>query len=300
MNDYKILIVDDEFEELNIIVSFLVEAFPTYRILNASDGKMAWQMVKKHQPQLVLTDWDMPELNGLQLTQLIKSVDAYQNIPVILMTGSMTSSQDLKVALETGTIDYIRKPLDFIELKARMNSALQLFKAQRANQQQHEVIQRLLKEDKERLEQEVATKSRKLTTSTLLAAEKNDLLQRVERELKEVSPLLAAHSSKQRVIQLLTKELATQNRIEKSWDDFKLHFEEVHPHFYQELKSLGASLTNQDLKLAAYLKLNLENKEIAALLGVNAASIRTATYRLKKKLQLSEEVLIREFIRQLG
>lgn len=242
----------------------------------------------------------MPEVDGLQLTQLIKSVDNLKNTPVILMTGSMTSSNDLKTALEMGTIDYIRKPLDFIELKARMSSALHQYKTQLENEQQHETIQRLLKADKERLKLEVDAKSRKLTTATLLTAEKNELLNRIEEELKGISPLLNAHPSKQRVIKSIVKELASQNRMEKSWDDFNLHFEEVHPNFYKELKAHNSSLTNLDLKLSAYLKIGLENKEIASLLGINTGSVRTSTYRLKKKLKLEEAESIRDFILQIG
>lgn len=56
MDKNTILVVDDEFEELNMLVSFLVEAFPTYRIINASNGKTAWKLVKEHGPHMVLTD----------------------------------------------------------------------------------------------------------------------------------------------------------------------------------------------------------------------------------------------------
>lgn len=300
MNEGSILIIDDQFEELNMIISFLVEAFPNYQLLNAPNGKVGWQMIKEHKPQLVLTDWEMPELNGIQLTQLIKSVDQLKEIPVILMTGSMTSSHDLKTALETGTIDYIRKPIDFIELKARMQSALRMFKAQQEIERQHQVIQDMLKADKERLSLEIDTKARKLSTNTLLTAEKNELLAKVNKELIEIAPLLTDHPSKQRVIQSLIKELKSQNRLDSSWDDFKLHFEEVHPRFFQELKAQSDQLTAQDLKISAYLKLGLGNNEIASLLNITTASVRKSTYRLKKKLELDEETSIRDFINGLG
>lgn len=300
MNNGSILVVDDQFEELNLIITFLLEAFPDYKLFDATNGKMGWEIIKEHRPDLVLTDWDMPELNGVQLIQLMKGFDHLKDIPVIVVTGTMTTSDDLKQALDIGSIDYVRKPIDFVELKARVQSALRMYHAHKKIQEQHEMIQSMLQADKDRLSLEVETKARKLSTLTLFAAEKNNLLIRVEQKLIDIIPLLNLHSSEQQDIKVLVRELKRQGQLDSGWEAFKLQFEEVHPRFFQDLKLHCANLTAQDLKISAYLKLRLDNKEIASLLNITTASVRKSTYRLKKKLALDEDASIRDFIHQIG
>lgn len=121
-----ILIVDDEPENLQAIEDSFIKAGLTYTILKAPNGKIALSLAEKKQPDLMITDWDMPVVDGLTLIRQMKVSPKTNSIPVIMYTGVMTSSEDLNTALSAGAADYIRKPLDPVELIARTNSMLKL------------------------------------------------------------------------------------------------------------------------------------------------------------------------------
>ena len=88
--------------------------------------------------------------------------------------------------------------------------------------------------------------------------------------------------------------------IDNSWDTFRMHFDEVHPDFFNTLTSRHPTLSHKDLKLSAYLKMGLDNKQIAQLLNITPSSTRTALTRLKQKMGLEEEVNLRAMIGEMG
>ena len=126
MAEKKILIVDDESTHLEIIVDVLEEEGSVHRILQAFNGEVAFTIAEKEVPDLIITDWDMPQMDGIQLLYHLKSSEKTKDIPVIMCTGVMTSSENLETALNAGAVDYIRKPVDRIELVARTRANLRL------------------------------------------------------------------------------------------------------------------------------------------------------------------------------
>ena len=122
MKKHSILIVDDNPENLKTIADFITESELEVSIIKALDGKMACELAEKKLPNLIIMDWDLPEMNGIEAIKLLKSLESTKDIPVIMATGIMTSTKDLKTALEAGAVDYIRKPIDEIELIARVSS----------------------------------------------------------------------------------------------------------------------------------------------------------------------------------
>ncbi len=124
MRKHKILIVDDQAEQLESIVGIIENNINSYRILQAFDGKTAIKIAEKEIPDLIITDWEMPGMSGIELIKLLKSREKTQDIPVIMCTGVMTKSENLASSLKVGAVDYVRKPVDEIELPARINSML--------------------------------------------------------------------------------------------------------------------------------------------------------------------------------
>ena len=122
----KILIVDDQPDNLDAIVRFIEEDHSPYELLQALSAEIALSIAKKEIPDLIITDWEMPEMDGIDLIKALKSYKETKDIPVIMCTGVMLDSSDLKTALDAGAIDYIRKPIDKVELLARINSVLRL------------------------------------------------------------------------------------------------------------------------------------------------------------------------------
>ena len=93
------------------------------------------------------------------------------------------------------------------------------------------------------------------------------------------------------------KQVAHEHKL---WDDFKLYFERINPHFLAHLTKKFPLLTPIDLKYCCYLLMNMSNDDIKRLLGINQESVRTHKYRLKKKMFLPKEQDLQSFLRSVG
>jgi two-component system sensor histidine kinase/response regulator len=122
----KILILDDEVSHLEAIIDIIEDAGCNYEILSALSGKTALEITQKEMPNLIITDWEMPTMNGIEFIEQLKKNQTSIDIPVIMCTGIMTTSENLETALRVGAVDYIRKPVDKIELIARIKANLHL------------------------------------------------------------------------------------------------------------------------------------------------------------------------------
>lgn len=125
-SEKRILIVDDQIENVNAIFQMLEKAGVSNKISLATSAQQAYQVINKYKPDLIITDWEMPEVNGIDFIKELKEKDLTKNTPIIMCTGVMTSSKNLEIALEAGATDYIRKPVDEIELIARVKANLHL------------------------------------------------------------------------------------------------------------------------------------------------------------------------------
>ena len=84
--------------------------------------------------------------------------------------------------------------------------------------------------------------------------------------------------------------------MESNWQDFKLHFENVHTGFFTRINEKFSNLTPKDQKLCAYLRMNFNTKEIAQLMSITSGSAEISRIRLRKKLNLSKETNLVKFI----
>lgn len=125
-NIKKILIVDDEANNLQLIVESIEEIEQKYDILLANNAIKAISITKDEMPDLIITDWEMPGIDGIEYIRMVKRDEQIAHIPILMCTGVMVSSEHLKAALEAGALDFIRKPFDKIELNARLNSTMKL------------------------------------------------------------------------------------------------------------------------------------------------------------------------------
>ena len=270
------LIVDDQKEVIRAIAQEIRQKLPGFRIINAGNGAKGVEVAVKEHPDLILMDWEMPEMNGIEAIRALKNNPDTHDIPVVMATGQMTSSEDLQVALDAGAVDYVRKPIDFIELTARINTALRIA-------DQHKSIQQLL-------QSEIDLKNRKLSTTSMLIVEKNGLMQEFQNGLEELHHMIpdeAPDARKQ--LKTLRRRISHHLELDDSWETFKVHFDEVNPTFFDNLQKMSPDISHKDVKLCAYVKLGMDNKQIAQLLNISHASARTALFRLKKKLGLEQE-----------
>jgi len=153
-----------------------------------------------------------------------------------------------------------------------------------------EAIQRL---EKEKVKKELDYKKKEMTANGMYLAQKNNLISLVSKKLQELTPTLRVEDAKK--IKAIIDELGTKAH-DKTWDEFEKRFNEVHTDFYQRLSKKYPKLTAGELRLSGFLRLNMTNKEIAAITYQNVETIKTARYRLRKKLGLSREVNLVHFL----
>jgi DNA-binding CsgD family transcriptional regulator len=134
----------------------------------------------------------------------------------------------------------------------------------------------------EDLQEKLEINQRELASSTLYIVQKNEMLASLKTQIKELSKLYP--DKQQQELQDIESTLQDTLYLKADWEKFKLHFEQVHPHFFENLTTQHPSLTNNEIRLYAYFHIKLSTKEIAALLNIDPASVRRAKTRLYKKM----------------
>jgi two-component system chemotaxis response regulator CheY len=115
------LVVDDSRIMRNIVKNTLAELRIPCQFLESADGADALQKLLSHKVDLVLLDWNMPKLSGLDFLKKVRAIDVYKNLPIVMIT-SESARYDVVEALKQGASDYIIKPINekiFIEKVAR-------------------------------------------------------------------------------------------------------------------------------------------------------------------------------------
>ncbi|KQC00640.1 triple tyrosine motif-containing protein [Pedobacter sp. Hv1] len=155
--------------------------------------------------------------------------------------------------------------------------------------------QQITKLQKKQLEADVEFKNKELATTTMHLVQRGKLLSKIGDELL---PLVQQTTNKdtandiKKVIRLLNEA----KKLDSDWDQFAVHFDHVHANFLSNLKDKYPNLSPSDLKLCAYLKMNLSSKEIAQLLNITPRAVEVSRYRLRKKLALKPEVNLFDFL----
>jgi DNA-binding CsgD family transcriptional regulator len=152
----------------------------------------------------------------------------------------------------------------------------------------------LVKVRNERLQSEISYKSKELANTTFSIIKKNELLmeirEAVEKEVRSVSP--GQRESLLQIARLVDRNISN----DEDWKVFESNFEQAHEEFLYRIRDTYLNLTPGDLKLCAYLRMNLSTKKIALLLGITVRGVENHRYRLRKKLQLDREANLTEFL----
>lgn len=171
------------------------------------------------------------------------------------------------------------------------------------NQKEAEHIQKayiseasILKLKEEKYEAELNHKNQELLSATMHIAQKNELLKNVRQILDRLAKRAANDSELQHEIDSINKIVQQDANIEADWDRFIHNFDVVHDSFYRRLKERYPQLSQTDYKLCVYLRMNLSSKDIATLLNISLRSVETNRYRLRKKLELPNDVNLTDFL----
>lgn len=403
MNTARILLVEDEPINLRLYQTMLSEC--DCIIETASNGKECLEKVRICFPDLILMDWNMPVMDGVEALSKLKSDPVLKEIPVLMVTGIMTSSEDLSQAMMLGAADFLKKPFERLELLARVRNLLLLNETMKTlrvrnhslessyqfvssilesiphpvtycspegilllcNQPFGELVGRdckslvgqsvyrygsaenlevhlqhdaqLLKtganlvyeinynqdnktfilsknilfdsknnaagivtvytdvsELKKANEEVVATKKVELISSTLRLMHLSETHSNLISEMEGIVPHACPEG--QNFIRQLQNRYKV-NLAEQVLVDFESRLESAFDTFFTALGEKFPALTLNERKLCALLRSGLSSKEIAVLTFQNPASVDVARYRLRKKLNLSSENRLIDFLLML-
>jgi len=277
---FNILLVDDDIFVIRAIMNILIKN-PDYIILTTGNGKSACEIAIEKLPDLIIMDWQMPVLNGIDATILLKQNEITKDIPVIISTGIMVESSNLSKALSSGAVDFIRKPIDEIELISRVTNALKLSNAYLKIEQQNILLQN------------------ELTSKLVNIQQLNELKNEVIKQIILIKEQLPVKNGQLNETMLYTERLLYSKSYQIKWTDFESHFDTVYQGFFRKLKMIDKSFTANELRLCSFIKLNMSNKEIATIIYTLPESVNTSRKRLKKKLGLQPDESLQLFIGNL-
>lgn len=148
--------------------------------------------------------------------------------------------------------------------------------------------------EKLKYQAEIEAKNKELTTTSLQLVTKNKILSDISKMTDEFHENKSMDKVSYKGLQRIIKE---NLNTDKEWEQFKELFENVHQDFFTGLKNHYPELSENELRLCAYLKINLQNKEIAKILNVSPATVTTSRYRVRKKLKMEPGTVLEDFLR---
>lgn len=152
-------------------------------------------------------------------------------------------------------------------------------------------------QEKQVLNQSLALKKKELATKMMQISKRNTDLESILLELREIYRG-SNNTTKLKLTKVISKLNDVRN-IEDGWETFNTYFQEIHPGFLDKLNSRNGNLTANEIRHCTYIKLGLNNREVANMLHVAPKTVEAARYRIKKKLDLSKEDSLSQFITKI-
>lgn len=300
MDTYDILIIDDEIDNIQTIISCFERQNAPYNFVMANNGAMALDLIAKTIPDSIIVDWNMPEMSGIEVIKHIKTDEHLKHIPIIMLTGTMTTMEHLKEALSAGAIDFVKKPFDETELYARVHAALEfavvIHEKQRKEQELINSEKKLLELKAKQLIKDMEQQKKELLNNAMQIHQAAKLQQTNLELLNQ----LHAHIKREGIP--IMNELINNYRIyqkQNNWQLMESQFDEAFKDFDQKLVKQFPELTPNERRLCAFLHLNMTSKDIATITFQKESSINQARYRLRKKLKMNNDDNLISFLSRL-
>jgi hypothetical protein len=172
------------------------------------------------------------------------------------------------------------------EAKARYQEEQKLL-AYRHQLEMEQTEKELIKLQNEKLESE-------LTATAMNLVQKKEFLQKLREEINKIKNA-SQDSIDPADLKRIVKDLIADDKLDEEWEQFSVHFNTVHNNFLVTLKEKFPQLSAHDLKLCAYLRMNLSSKEMARLMSISIRGVEINRYRLRKKLLLQPKENLFDF-----
>ena len=151
--------------------------------------------------------------------------------------------------------------------------------------------QEIDKLNSEKLQTELNLKNEQLTSITMQLLKNKEFILNIQDKIEGTLEKGNSKQQLQRLIKTIDQEVSKND----NWDEFAYHFDQVHGNYLEYLSSNNIRLSPREIKLAAFLRMNMSSKEISKLLNITTRGVELARYRLRKKLNLSRSQNLVEF-----
>lgn len=150
----------------------------------------------------------------------------------------------------------------------------------------------------EKLAAEITHKNAELASATMNLVQKKEFILKLKAELQQLQKAVKVGDDNPELKKVL-KALSEEEKLDEEWEHFSHHFNSVHGDFLTILKNKFQSLKPHELRLCAYLRMNLSSKEIAPLMSISVRGVEISRYRLRKKMVLPTEINLVQYLMEL-
>jgi DNA-binding CsgD family transcriptional regulator len=157
----------------------------------------------------------------------------------------------------------------------------------------------IVKLKNEKLEAEIEHKNTELASTAMHLVQKGELLGNIREELMRMKKGVNGDAAAAEEFKKMLRILGEENKMDKDWEQFAVHFDKVHSDFLRIIKTAYPTLSAHELKLCAYLRMSLSSKEIAQLENISVRGVEISRYRLRKKLKIATETNLFDFLMEL-
>ncbi|RYY54218.1 MAG: transcriptional regulator, partial [Chitinophagaceae bacterium] len=153
----------------------------------------------------------------------------------------------------------------------------------------------------EKLEAEIGFKNSQLASTAMHLVQKEEYLQKIRGELQHINRNKTGKEKTEGAeLKKVLRIMSEEEKVTEEWEQFSVHFDKVNGDFLKTLKEIYPDLKAHELKLCAYLRMNLSSKEIAQLMGISVRGVEISRYRLRKKLSIPRETNLFQFLFDIG
>ena len=262
----SVVTAEGELEVIKILLSYNFDVHSTQDIPVTIDAY-------KTTPDAVIIDSTIDN-DWEEKVKTFQKIDAFSHIPVVVLNSKVIPIKEI----------FSQPEKDFFIVQRENSEAI--LQAVIAATKYSAMLNNALVKTNEL--------NRILSTNYLVLDTKNECLESIQTHLESIDTIVPSEVRKE--INVIKDLIAKNLKEGDHYQLFKAHFEEVHPLFFRKLLAKNANLSNNDLKLATFLKMGFNNSEISFFMGISMAGTKKALQRLRRRLGLNPDESLRKFI----